>query len=138
MAKQISPSVIKEAVLAEARVIKRKEEIYQQLVALNEEVQQLDERGMVGTFGFQNNPNDRMHKTKTGFVNDFQKLSHLARLTAEFEEQDRKDAEKEASLNELNQENEKLKQELEALKKKLDESKTDDSKSDDSAKKTKE
>lgn len=116
--KQLSPTVLKEAVLAEAQVIKRKKEIYAQLEELNEELSRLDERGMVGTYGFAGNPTDRIHKTKTGFVNDFQKLSHVARLAAEFEEADQK----EASIQE---ENEKLRKEVEALKKQIAESKTE-------------
>lgn len=115
MAQKLSPTILKEAVLAEAQVIKRKKEIYTQLEQLNEELSRLDERGMVGTYGFQGNPNDRIHTTKTGFVNDFQKLSHVARLAAEFEEADKK----EASIQE---ENEKLRKEVEALKKQIAES----------------
>jgi regulator of replication initiation timing len=115
MAKKLSPTLVKEAVLAEAKVIKRKREIYAQLQALNEEIQQLDERGMVGTFGFEGNPNDRVHVSKTGFVNDFQNISHVARLAAEFAEAD-------AAEESIQEENTKLKAKLEALQAQLDES----------------
>jgi len=125
MAQKLSPTILKEAVLAEAQVIKRKKEIYVQLQGLNEELSRLDERGMVGTFGFDGNPQDRIHKTKTGFVNDFQKLSHVARLAAEFEDADQK----EASIQE---ENEKLRKEVEALKKQIAESGSSDESKEDS------
>lgn len=112
MAKKISPTLVQEAILAEARVIKRKREIYAQLQALNEEIQQLDERGMVGTFGFKNNPNDRIHTSKTGFVNDFQNISHVARLAAEFAEADAQEQNAQDELARLKEENAKLKAQL--------------------------
>ena len=115
MAKKLSPTLVQEAILAEAKVIKRKREIYAQLQALNEEIQQLDERGMVGTFGFEGNPNDRIHVTKTGFENDFQNISHVARLAAEFAEADAKD-------ESIQEENARLKAKLEELQSKLEES----------------
>jgi regulator of replication initiation timing len=119
MAQKLSPTILKEAVLAEARVIQRKKEIYSQLKQLNEELSRIDEHGMIGTFGFQKNPNDRVNVSKTGFVNDFQSLSHVARLAAEFEEAEQK----EASIQE---ENEKLRKEVEALKKQIAESEKSD------------
>jgi len=82
---------------------------------LNEEIQQLDERGMVGTFGFEGNPNDRVHTSKTGFVNDFQNISHVARLAAEFAEAD--------AIDESTQEeNTRLRAKLDELQAQLDES----------------
>lgn len=114
MAQKISPSLIKEAVIKEAQVIKRKKEIYSQLLTLNEEIKKLDEQGMIGTFGFANNPNDMSQTTKTGFANEFQNISHVAKLAAEF-------GEKDAQETSLKEENEALKQELSALKSQIDE-----------------
>ena len=115
MSKKLSPTLVQEAILAEAKVIKRKREIYAQLQALNEEIQQLDERGMVGTFGFEGNPNDRVHTSKTGFVNDFQNISHVARLAAEFAEAD-------AAEESIQEENARLKAKLDELTAQLAES----------------
>lgn len=114
--KKISLSLITQAVLSEAKVIKRKEEIFNTLKSLNEEAGKLSEQGMIGTFGFKVD-GDVSAKTKTGFENSFQSFSHLSQLEKEFTEKQ----EEEKGLNEINkslkEENERLRKELENLKK---------------------
>jgi len=115
MTKKISPSLIKEAIVAEAKVLKRKHEIYNELKALNEEIKTLDEAGMVGTFGF-DIEGDVSKRTKTGFVNDegVRPMSYVQALMDGFEEEETKD-------QNLKEENEALKQELEDLKSQIKE-----------------
>lgn len=108
--KIISPTTIKQAIVAEALKIKRKKELFEAVKQINTELSQLNEVGMVGSFGFQST-NDNMNKTKTGFVNDFQNISHVAELAAEFAESDK------SSVNEdILDETARLKEEIEKLK----------------------
>lgn len=100
--------------MAEAKAIKRKREIFEDLKKFDTELSALNEVGMVGSFGFAA-PGDRSADTKTGFVEP-QQLSHLKQLM-----DDMKEAPIEAPLSDdakaLKEENESLKLELEALKK---------------------
>lgn len=117
MKKVISPNAIKQAIVEEAFKMKRKQEIFAELQKMNAELQKMNENSMIGSFGFQT-PADNMNKTKTGFVNDFQNISHIAALAAEMGEQP---AAKEEVVNEevskLKEEIKKLQEENEALKK---------------------
>lgn len=116
--KVISPNAIKQAIVEEALRIKRKKELYESVKQINSELKQLNEVGMVGSFGFAA-PNDNINKSKTGFVNDFQHISHVAELAAEFASEDNASAINEDSLNEvdkLKEEIKKLQEENEALK----------------------
>ena len=110
MKKVISPNAIKQAIVEEAFKMKRKQEIFVELQKMNAELQKMNEHSMVGSFGFQT-PADNMNKTKTGFVNDFQNISHIAALAAEFAEADK------ATVNEdvVNEELSKLKEEIKKL-----------------------
>jgi len=118
MSKIISPSAIKQAIIEEAIKTKRKLELYEEVKKINSELASLNEAGMVASFGF-NTPADAMNISKTGFVSDFQNISHVARLASEMAE-----TEKPASINEdvldevakLKEENKKLQEELESLK----------------------
>lgn len=119
MSKIISPNAIKQAIIEEAIKTKRKLELYEEVKRINSELASLNEtRGMVASFGF-NTPNDAMNVSKTGFVNDFQNISHVAQLAAEMAE-----TEKPASINEdvldevakLKEELQKLREENESLK----------------------
>lgn len=116
---KISPIAIKEAILGEGLRIKRKEELYEEIKKINKELGVINEasRGMAGSFGFVGDMSDNH---KHGFVDDnFQNISNIARLEAEFAESDAKN-----SINEdIIDENSKLKLEIEELKKKLEESK---------------
>lgn len=115
--KVISPSSIKQAIVEQAIKLKRKTELFEEVKKINSELGQLNEVGMVGSFGFAS-ASDGMNKTKTGFVNDFQSISHVAELVAEM------DAEKADTITEdvldevakLKIELQKLKEENEALK----------------------
>jgi len=116
--KIISPSTIKQAIVEEALRIKRKKELYESVKQINSELKQLNEVGMVGSFGFAN-PSDNINKSKTGFVNDFQHISHVAELAAEFAAVDNSSSINEDALNEvdkLKEEIKKLQEENEALK----------------------
>lgn len=119
MSKIISPNLIKQAIIEEAIKTKRKFELYEEVKKINSELATLNEVGMVASFGF-NTPTDAMNISKSGFANDFQNISHVARLASEMAE-----TEKPASINEdvldevakLKEELQKLKEENESLKK---------------------
>jgi len=118
MSKIISPNAIKQAIIEEAIKTKRKLELYEEVKKINSELASLNEAGMVASFGFKAE-NDAMNISKTGFVEDFQNISHVARLASEMAE-----TEKPASINEdvldevakLKEELAKLKEENESLK----------------------
>jgi transcriptional regulator with PAS, ATPase and Fis domain len=111
---ELSKKAIKKAIVEEALKIKRKREIYEEVKKYNNELKTLNEHiGMIGSFGFQS-PNDVSNKTKTGFVNDFQNISHIAELEREMASTE--DAEKLNEENEIN----RLKAENEALRKQLE------------------
>ncbi len=110
MTKKISPNLIKEAILAEAKAIKRKSEIFEELKKFDLELATLNEVGMVGSFGFAA-PNDVSNKTKTGFV-DQQPLSYVKQLMDDYKEE----AAPADEMSALKEENERLKLELAGLK----------------------
>ena len=118
MKKVISPNAVKQAIIEEAFKLKRKQELYESIKTINSELGQLNEVGMIASFGF-NSPNDNMNKTKTGFANDFQSISHVAALAAEMDASDKTKAMNEDVLDEvakLKEELQKLKEENESLK----------------------
>jgi len=117
--KKITPSSIKAAIVEEALRLKRKKELYENVLSINTELKQLNEVGWVGTFGF-NNPHDISKKSKTGFVNDFQNISHIAQLERDMQTKDEANTLKEEELNEVN----KLKEEIASLKKQNEELKS--------------
>jgi hypothetical protein len=114
--KKLSPKVIKDAIIEEAKKLNRKKEIYSSVVALNEELKRLDEVGFVGSFGFQA-PGDVSSQTKTGFAAPIN-ISHIARLEAEMApeatitEEDRLN-----EIKKLQEENETLRKEIAEIKK---------------------
>lgn len=116
---KVSPNAIKKAVFEEGLRIKRKEELYEEVKRINKELGTINEAslGMAGSFGFVGDMSDNH---KHGFVDDsFQNISNIARLEKEFEASDAKE-----SINEdIIEENTQLKAEIEALKKKIEESK---------------
>lgn len=109
MKKVISPNKVKEAIIEEAIKIKRKQELFEEIKKINSELGKLNEVGMVGSFGFASSA-DAMNKSKTGFVNDFQNISHVAELAAEMAASE-KPSVNEEELNELS----KLKEEIKRL-----------------------
>jgi len=113
--KKISPSLVQEAIIAEAKAIKRKREIFEELKKFDTELAALNEVGMVGSFGFAT-PNDVSNITKTGFVEP-QALSNVKRLMDDLKEEPVVDALDEAKA--LKEENETLRLELEKLKTQL-------------------
>jgi len=119
MKKVISPIAVKQAIIEEAFKLKRKYELYEEVKKINSELGTLSEgMGMVASFGF-NSPNDNMNKTKTGFANDFQNISHVAALAAEMDASDKAKSINEDVLDEvakLKEELQKLKEENESLK----------------------
>jgi regulator of replication initiation timing len=112
---KISPNAIKDAILKEGLRIKRKEELYEEVKKIEKELHTINEAslGMAGTFGF---VGDKSNDHKHGFVDDnFQNISNIARLEAEFSEVDKKE-----KINEdIIDENAKLKIEIENLKEQL-------------------
>lgn len=108
--KIISPSLIKQAIVETAIKTKRKQELFEEVKRIDAELAKLNESSMTGSFGFAN-PNDAMNRSKDGFVNDFQNISHIAALAAEMDASD-----KVASINEdVIDEVAKLKEELKKL-----------------------
>ena len=82
-AKKITASLLKEAILKEAKVIKRKQEIFESLKNHEKEIGLLNEMGMAGTFGFKID-GDRSQGTKTGFQNPLL-FSNIHNLASEME-----------------------------------------------------
>lgn len=116
--KIISPSAIKQAIIEEALKAKRKQELFEEIKKIDGELKQLNESpSMVGSFGFQS-PSDSMNKTKTGFVNDFQNISQIARLAAEMAETEKPSVNEDVldEVAKLKEELKKLQEENEALK----------------------
>jgi len=104
-----SPTLFKEAVIAEAKAMKRKEELYEQVMKIEKELETLSEHGFVGTFGFVN-PNDQSNNTTTGFAGN-QDISKVNQLVNDMSETPKEDT--------LESENADLKQEIENLKSQL-------------------
>lgn len=108
-----SPTLFKEAVIAEAKVMKRKEELYEEIMKIEDELQTLSEHGFVGTFGFQNQ-SDMSAKTTTGFEG-VQNISRIAELA---EEMGTDSSEENSEIEKLKAENEQLKEQLAEASKK--------------------
>lgn len=115
--KKITPTAIKEAIIEEALKIKRKKELYESVLTINKELKQLNEVGMVGSFGFKS-ANDVSNKTKTGFEADFQNISHIADLEREMQVTTTIKEEVIDEMQKLKEEIETLRQENENLKNK--------------------
>lgn len=117
MKKIISPNAVKQAIIEEAFKLKRKQELYEEVKKINSELASLNENiGMIGSFGFKSST-DNMNKTKTGFVNDFQNISHIAALTAEMDASDKTINEEVLDeVAKLKEEIAKLKEENDSLK----------------------
>jgi hypothetical protein len=114
-----SPTLFKEAVIAEAKVMKRKEELYEEIMRIETELKTLSEHGFVGTFGFQNQ-SDMSTKTSTGFEG-VQNISRIAELAEEMGI----DLDESSEVDKLKAENEQLKNQLaEASKKEESEATT--------------
>lgn len=117
MKKVISPNKIKQAIIEQAFNIKRKQELYAEVKKIDSELKKMNEASMVGSFGFQA-PTDSMNKSKTGFANDFQDISHVAALAAEFAEADKAPVNEDVldEVAKLKEEIKKLKEENNSLK----------------------
>jgi hypothetical protein len=116
--KKITPSDIRAAIVEEALKRKEKKQLYESAKNINNRLAQLNEVNWVGTFGFQG-PSDNSNKTKTGFVNDFQNISHIAELEREMQSEETPTIQ-EDTIDEVT----KLKEEIEALKKENEQLKT--------------
>lgn len=116
--KKITPSDIRAAIVEEALRRKEKKQLYESAKNINNRLAQLNEVNWVGTFGFQG-PSDNSNKTKTGFVNDFQNISHIAELEREMQSEETSTIQ-EDTIDEVT----KLKEEIEALKKENEQLKT--------------
>jgi len=106
---KISPKNIKLAIIAEARKINRKQELYKQVQEIEKELGTLNEGlGMVGGYGFAI-PGDKSQETKTGFAGESltSSISNIISLDGEMKEDIKED-----TIDEVT----KLKEELEALK----------------------
>jgi len=102
-----SPTLFKEAVIAEARAMRRKEELYEDIVRIENELQTLKEHGFVGTFGFQNQ-SDVGAKNPTGFEN-IPNISRIAELANEMSVSENEDV---TEIEKLKAENEQLKNQI--------------------------
>ena len=131
---KINKDKVLQLIKEEAYIITRKREIYEEVKKIEDELKNLNEcmglagQGMVGTFGFNNNPNDVAKKTHaTGFVNPMS-ISHIEQLAKDMgienpyaskeiegfgDEFNSKDSGNDESIK---QENELLKKEVEQLK----------------------
>lgn len=112
--KKITPTDIKAAIVEEALRRKEKKQLYENAKSINNRLAQLNESSWVGTFGFQGAA-DNSSKTKTGFVGEFQNISHIAELEREMQ------AEESMIQEDTVDEMTKLKEEVEALKKENEE-----------------
>lgn len=108
--KKITPSDIRAAIVEEALRRKEKKQLYENAKSINNRLAQLNEVNWVGTFGFKS-PTDVSSKTTTGFVGDFQNISHIAELEREMQSEE--SMIQEDTVDEVT----KLKEEIEALKK---------------------
>jgi len=109
---KINKDVILEAIQQEANAIVRKNELYEQVKMINEELKKIYEHGPITTsFGFVTD-GDASSKTKTGFENHMN-ISHIARLEQEMSESE---ADNQLSeMDSLRAENEKLKEQINQL-----------------------
>ncbi len=113
---KVSPNAIKKAVIDEGLRIKRKQELYEEVMKIEKELNTLNEAstGMAGTFGFAGDSSDN-HKHGFG-DGQFQNISNIARLEKEFADEDARE-----KINEdIIDENAKLKAEIEELKKQIE------------------
>ena len=112
--KKITEKQIKEIIISEAKNIKEKEKIYNEIKKLNENLIILNEAvpSALGSYGFKTEE-DVMNKTsKTGFVNDKNKIaSNISKLAEEMEEMEEEDIDSK-KLKELEEELNKLKEKL--------------------------
>lgn len=116
MAQKLNISLVKEAIVKQAKTIKRRREIFEEIKKFDKELSTLDEVAMVGSFGFAA-PKDASSKTSTGFENP-QPLSRVQELMAQMnaEENSVTNESPDISMDSLKEENERLKKELEELK----------------------
>lgn len=107
--RKVTPSEIRSSIIEEALKYRRKKQLFESVKAINSELKQLNEVGMVGSFGFKTD-SDVSNKTTTGFESS-QNISHIAQLEKEMAV-DQPSPIKEDVLDEVN----RLKEELAALK----------------------
>jgi len=119
--KTINKNDVKKAILEEAKRIKRKKELFEEIKKISQELSVLNENMMAGSFGFSGNPNDAMHRTKTGFVQDpNQPKPHISRTLQDLEEEmialeNADKLEEENNIDFIKQENTELKEQLKAI-----------------------
>lgn len=110
---KLDKNTVIDAINEQALIFSKKINIYEQVKQLNEELKNLYESGpIMRSFGFKTE-GDAINNSKTGFKNP-QNISYISQLEQEMNE------ESNAELNEvdaLKNENQNLKNELEALKK---------------------
>ena len=126
--KKFSQKEIREAIVKEAIKLKKKRELFKEAKTLSNKLKLLNEQGFVGSYGF-DSPNDKANETKTGFVNNEGPARHISQTLQELEnemyELSQIDEEFGDEYNptqkadDLQAENEKLKKQLEAIKKTL-------------------
>ncbi len=115
--KTITSDSVKQMIAETANYLQKRKDIAKKAEDLENELKTLDEsiQGFAGSFGFAN-PNGVSSKHKTGFQNDFY-FSRLSELGAEIQAEMQKDV-ADAPLNEdLIDEVQKLKAELDSVKK---------------------
>jgi len=110
---KIGPKAIKTAIIAEAKKINRKKELYTKVQEIEKELTTLNEGlGMVGGYGFAV-PGDKSQETKTGFANNDTLVSGISNIVSlEDEYGQKEDTINEDTIDEMK----KMKEEIEALK----------------------
>lgn len=81
---KISSKQIKTVILEQARVLKRKQQIFEEVLKLESELKTINESFTTGSFGFAID-GDKAKITKTGFAAP-QNISHIAKLAKELGE----------------------------------------------------
>jgi hypothetical protein len=82
---KIGKEKVLQLIKEEAFIITRKQELYNEIKKIEEELKHLNEcmglagQGLTGTFGFKTNPMDGSHKSASGFVNPMS-ISHIEQL----------------------------------------------------------
>lgn len=115
---KISKEKIISLINEEAEVIKKKKELYNEVIKINSELKVLyEEQGLAGTFGFQSDMNGQgKNNSVTGFENP-QNISYIAQLEKEMGEEE--PVEETGLENEESDDLMALKRENEDLKEKL-------------------
>ena len=111
--KKITKDFILESIEKQAKIYARKNDLYEQVKGINEELKDLNENSPLTSFGFKVD-GDNSQKNPSGFVNP-PNISYIAQLEKEMNS-DNINEENLLEIDKLRSENESLKKEIENLK----------------------